>query len=113
MYMMQALDNNSIMVFLKHFSVSEQTLKGVSKVYVQWNSKLSELIGTVNALMGCLRPYEVRFHSLPWGSSLKCAVGNNTRDHISNHLHRANINYIHNSHNAIITRQIEVRELTL
>jgi len=76
MYMMQALDSNSIMVFLKHFSVSEQTLKGVSKVYVQRNSKVGELVGTINALMGWqattpLRLYEVRFRSLPRGSSLK------------------------------------------
>lgn len=53
------------MIFLKHFSVSEQTLKGVSKVYVQRNSKVGELVGTINALKGWqattpLRLYEVR-----------------------------------------------------
>lgn len=48
----KALDNNSIMIFLKHFSVSEQTLKGISKVYVQRTSKVGELVGTINALMG-------------------------------------------------------------
>jgi len=73
---MQALDSNSIMVFLKHFSVSEQTLKGVSKVYVQRNSKVGELVGTINALMAWqattpLRLYEVRFRFLPRGLSLK------------------------------------------
>jgi len=57
------------MIFLKHFSVSEQTLKGVSKAYVQRNSKVGELVGTINALMGWqattpLRLYEVRFYFL-------------------------------------------------
>ena len=57
------------MIFLKHFSVSEQTLKGVSKAYVQRNSKVGELVGTINALMGWqattpLRLYEVLFFSL-------------------------------------------------
>ncbi|KAF8319268.1 cysteine proteinase [Clavulina sp. PMI_390] len=47
-----ALDNNSIMIFLKHFSVTDQTLKGVSKIYVQRNSKVGELVGTINAMMG-------------------------------------------------------------
>lgn len=52
------------MIFLKHFNISEQTLKGVSKVYVQRNSKVSDLVGTINALMSWqsstpLRLYEV------------------------------------------------------
>lgn len=56
------------MIFIKHFSVNEQTLKGVSKVYVQRNSKVSELVGTINALMSWqastpLRLYEVRYSS--------------------------------------------------
>lgn len=40
------------MIFLKHFSVAEQTLKGVGKVYVQRNSRVADLVGTINAMMG-------------------------------------------------------------
>jgi ubiquitin carboxyl-terminal hydrolase 7 len=55
------------MIFLKHFSVNEQTLKGVGKVYVQRNSKVSELVGTINAIMGWahttpIKLFEVRMN---------------------------------------------------
>jgi ICP0-binding domain of Ubiquitin-specific protease 7 len=63
--LVQPLDNNSIMIFLKHFSVNEQTLKGVGKVYVQRNSKVGDLVSTINMKMGWasttpIRLFEVR-----------------------------------------------------
>jgi ubiquitin carboxyl-terminal hydrolase 7 len=52
------------MIFLKHFSANDQTLKGVSKIYILRHQKVGELAGTINELMGWqastpLRLYEV------------------------------------------------------
>jgi ubiquitin carboxyl-terminal hydrolase 7 len=52
------------MIFLKFFDVSGQSLKGCGKMYVQRNSKVSDLVGSINAMMGWpttpLKLYEVR-----------------------------------------------------
>ncbi|KLO14677.1 cysteine proteinase [Schizopora paradoxa] len=42
----------SIMIFLKHFDTSKQTLKGVGKTYVQRNSKVGDLANFINIKMG-------------------------------------------------------------
>ncbi|CAE6431473.1 unnamed protein product [Rhizoctonia solani] len=42
---------NSIMIFLKYFDVSKQTLSGIGKVYVQKNSKVGDLIPIINERM--------------------------------------------------------------
>jgi len=42
---------NSIMIFLKYFDVSKQTLLGVGKVYVQKNSKVGDLAYVINERM--------------------------------------------------------------
>ncbi|KAB5596509.1 Ubiquitin carboxyl-terminal hydrolase [Ceratobasidium theobromae] len=42
---------NSIMIFLKYFDVSKQTLQGAGKVYVQKNSKVGDLIPIINERM--------------------------------------------------------------
>ncbi|KAG8782435.1 hypothetical protein FRC12_020829 [Ceratobasidium sp. 428] len=42
---------NSIMLFLKYFDVSKQTLLGVGKVYVQKNSKVGDLAYVINERM--------------------------------------------------------------
>jgi hypothetical protein len=39
------------MIFLKHFDTSRQTLLGVGKVYVQRNSKVSDLFSYINEKM--------------------------------------------------------------
>ncbi|EIM90130.1 ubiquitin carboxyl-terminal hydrolase 5 [Stereum hirsutum FP-91666 SS1] len=45
------LPQGSIMIFLKHFDTSKQTLHGVGKVYAQRNAKVSDLIPTINEKM--------------------------------------------------------------
>lgn len=42
---------NSIMIFLKYFDVSKQTLLGIGKVYVQKNSKVGDLSLIINERM--------------------------------------------------------------
>lgn len=42
---------NSIMIFLKYFDVSKQTLLGAGKVYVQKNSKVGDLVPIINERM--------------------------------------------------------------
>lgn len=56
----------SIMIFLKHFDTSRQTLYGVGKTYVQRNAKVGDLNGYVNEKMRWpagtpLKLYEVCF----------------------------------------------------
>ena len=41
----------SIMIFLKHFDTSKQTLYGVGKVYVLRSSKVGDLVGVINERM--------------------------------------------------------------
>jgi ubiquitin carboxyl-terminal hydrolase 7 len=41
----------SIMIFLKHFDTSKQTLYGVGKCYVQRNSKVGDLCSLINEKM--------------------------------------------------------------
>ena len=41
----------SIMIFLKHFDTSKQTLFGVGKVYVLRSSKVGDLMGIINERM--------------------------------------------------------------
>ena len=41
----------SIMIFLKHFDTSKQTLYGVGKVYVLRSSKVGDLVGLINERM--------------------------------------------------------------
>ena len=55
----------SIMVFLKHFDTSKQTLCGVGKAYVLRSSKVGDLVGLINERMRWppgtpLKLYEVR-----------------------------------------------------
>ena len=55
----------SIMVFLKHFDTTKQTLCGVGKVYMQRSSKVGDLVGIINERMRWssgtpLKLYEVR-----------------------------------------------------
>ena len=52
------------MIFLKHFSVNEQTLKGVGKVYVQRNSKVGDLVGQVNAMMGWANTTPIKLYEV-------------------------------------------------
>ena len=59
----------SIMIFLKHFDTSKQTLYGVGKVYVPRSSKVGDLVGIINERMRWppgtpLKLYEVFFLSL-------------------------------------------------
>lgn len=42
---------NSIMIFLKYFDTSRQTLLGVSRMYVQRQMKVADLVPTINELM--------------------------------------------------------------
>lgn len=53
------------MIFLKHFDVEGQTLLGSHKLYVLRNSKVGDLQGTINQMLGWapttpLKLYEVR-----------------------------------------------------
>lgn len=41
----------SIMIFIKHFDTSKQTLYGVGKVYVLRSSKVGDLVGIINERM--------------------------------------------------------------
>lgn len=41
----------SIMIFLKHFDTSKQTLFGVGKMYVLRSSKVGDLVGVINERM--------------------------------------------------------------
>ena len=55
----------SIMIFLKHFDTSKQTLYGVGKVYVLRSSKVGDLANVINERMRWpsgtpLKLYEVR-----------------------------------------------------
>lgn len=55
----------SIMIFLKHFDTSKQTLSGVGKTYVPRSSKVGELSSIINEKMRWtpgtpLKLYEVR-----------------------------------------------------
>ncbi|WFD43786.1 ubiquitinyl hydrolase 1 [Malassezia psittaci] len=43
--------NNSIMIFLKYFDTSRQSLLGVSRMYVQRQMKVADLVPTINELM--------------------------------------------------------------
>ncbi|CCF52859.1 hypothetical protein NDA11_006518 [Ustilago hordei] len=43
--------NPSMMIFLKYFDTSRQTLLGVSRVYVQRHMKVGDLVPTINELM--------------------------------------------------------------
>lgn len=46
-----AENNPSMMIFLKFFDISRQTLLGVARVYVQRNMKVGDLVPTINELM--------------------------------------------------------------
>lgn len=41
----------SIMIFLKHFDTSKQTLYGVGKAYVLRSTKVGDLVGLINERM--------------------------------------------------------------
>lgn len=43
--------DNSLMIFLKYFDVSRQTLAGVSRIYVQKGMKVGDLIPKINEIM--------------------------------------------------------------
>ncbi|KAI0318629.1 ubiquitin carboxyl-terminal hydrolase 5 [Amylostereum chailletii] len=45
------LPQGSIMVFLKHFDTSKQSLKGIGKCYAQRGAKVSDLVPTINERM--------------------------------------------------------------
>jgi len=46
-----ATRNDAIMIFLKYFDTSRQSLLGVSRMYVQRHMKVSDLVPTINELM--------------------------------------------------------------
>ena len=52
------------MIFLKHFSVSDQTLKGVGKVYVHRNSKVGDLVPIINEMMGWTSTTPIRLYEV-------------------------------------------------
>ncbi|KAF8343945.1 cysteine proteinase [Cantharellus anzutake] len=58
----KSLDSNAVMIFLKHFSVNDQTLKGIGKVYVHRNSKVGDMVPTINEMMGWAGSTPVRLY---------------------------------------------------
>ena len=42
---------STLMIFLKHFDTSKQTLYGIGKIYVLRSSKVGDLVGVVNERM--------------------------------------------------------------
>ncbi|KAK0549532.1 ubiquitin-specific protease ubp15 [Tilletia horrida] len=46
-----AQQGNQMMIFLKHFDISRQTLLGVGRHYVHRNMKVGDLVGTINEIM--------------------------------------------------------------
>jgi len=60
----------SIMIFLKHFDTSKQTLLGAGKAYVPRNNKVGDLSTIINERMRWtpgtpIKLYEVSLHILP------------------------------------------------
>ena len=45
------LPQSSIMIFLKHFDTSKQTLRGIGKCYAQRSAKVGDLVPTINERM--------------------------------------------------------------
>ena len=64
------------MIFLKHFSVNKQTLKGVGKVYVQRNSKVGDLVSTINMKMGWASTTPIRLFEVCCCRLFKASVFN-------------------------------------
>ncbi len=56
------MDSNTVMIFLKNFSVNDQTLKGIGKVYVQRNSKVGDLVPIINEMMGWMSTTPIRLY---------------------------------------------------
>ncbi|CAO1629496.1 unnamed protein product [Sympodiomycopsis kandeliae] len=54
--------NPPLMIFLKYFDVSRQSLTGVSRVYVQRNQKVSDVIPTINELMRWAPQTQIRLY---------------------------------------------------
>lgn len=54
--------NPPLMIFLKYFDISRQTLTGVSRVYVQRNQKVSDVIPTINELMRWAPQTQIRLY---------------------------------------------------
>merc|ERR1711908_69570 len=46
-----AAPGSAIMIFLKYFDTSRQTLLGVSRMYVQRQMRVADLVPTINELM--------------------------------------------------------------
>ena len=42
------VNNNTLVIFLKHFEVSKQHLYGIGKIYVQRGMKVADLTGLIN-----------------------------------------------------------------
>lgn len=55
----------SIMVFLKHFDTSKQTLYGVGKVYVSRNSKVQDLHPGINERMRWTPGTPLKLYEVP------------------------------------------------
>lgn len=53
---------NSLMIFLKYFDTSRQTLLGVSRMYVQRQMKVGDLVPTINELMRWPPPTQVKLY---------------------------------------------------
>ena len=59
-----ATRNDAIMIFLKYFDTSRQSLLGVSRMYVQRHMKVSDLVPTINELMRWPPATQVKMLSL-------------------------------------------------
>lgn len=51
-----------LMIFLKYFDISRQTLTGVGRVHVQRNQKVSDLVPTINELMRWAPQTQIRLY---------------------------------------------------
>ena len=69
----------AIMIFLKHFDTSKQTLYGVGKAYVMRSSKVGDLVGLIDERMRWpantpVKLYEVRYGNQPLTEPLSQSV---------------------------------------
>lgn len=58
------------MIFLKHFDANSQSLLGNTKIYVPRNSKVGDLQGTINQMMGWAPTTPLKLYEVRPGSSL-------------------------------------------
>jgi len=62
-------DPGTIMVFLKHFDTTRQSLLGIGKVYISRTSKVNDLIPLINEKMGWLSWRPLRLYEVTNGIS--------------------------------------------